>query len=306
MLIAVFFFVDPASALEVEVKVSSFKMDHALSYAPENLLDGDPATAWAGGSFSSGTGQWMEFSFPVPVRLTRLGVFNGHQGDGRFEEFRRIRSGRIVYPDGSESQFWLRDEPGEQIIECRSGPVKSFRIVVDEVFPEGGAMARVKLAVSEIKFYLTLMANPSGEESGSAAAKAPMPPPADLKNDVPEEIQELLRAYYVKQTSLADDYHMLFAEHVRDRFDFQFEVFKAMQRQRGTYKVFRKAQVDPTGLGFDLVYLREDVAEVRVFGTYRVQVADLDKNLEDDSVFVLIKGHEGWKILELDGQEDGF
>jgi len=83
-------------------------------------------------------------------------------------------------------------------------------------------------------------------------------------------------------------------------------VFKQIQRQRGAYKVLRTAQVDPDGLGFELVYLHEDVAEVRVFGTYRVQVADLDKTLEDDSVFALIKGHEGWKILELDGQEGGF
>jgi hypothetical protein len=50
----------------------------------------------------------------------------------------------------------------------------------------------------------------------------------------------------------------------------------------------------------------KDVAEVRVFGTYRVQVGKLDKNLEEDSVFVLMKGTEGWRILELDGQEDGF
>ncbi|TDT91796.1 hypothetical protein EDC59_101198 [Pseudodesulfovibrio indicus] len=291
-------------ALDVDVKVSSFKMDLGLEYAPGNLMDGDPATAWAGGSISSGEGQWMEFSFGMPVRVTRLGVYNGHQGEGQFDKFRRIRSGRVVYPDGTEFPFWLRDEKGEQIIECPGKPYKSLRIVVDTVFPEGAPLARMKLAVSEIKLYLTLMSLPDGAPAG--ADFTPGPPPVDTVNPVPDEIKELLRTFYVLQTSLDEDYAQLFAPHVRDRFDFQFEVFKEMQRQRGTYRVLRTAMVDPSGLGFELVYLDKDVAEVRVFGSYRVQVANLDENLTEDSVFVLMKGTEGWKILELDGQEDLF
>ncbi|OIQ49100.1 hypothetical protein BerOc1_01020 [Pseudodesulfovibrio hydrargyri] len=299
----------PARALNVNVRVSSFKVDLGLEYAPGNLMDGDPSTAWAGGSISSGEGQWMEFSFDMPVRITGLGIYNGHQGEGQFEKFRRIRSGRVVYPDGSEFPFWLRDEKGEQVIKCPGKPFKSLRIVVDSVFPEGVALARMKLAVSEVKLYLTLMPAPqSGVEGGKDPADTfePQVPPADTVNPVPEEIQVLLREFYVRQTSLDDDFHMLFAPHVRDRFDFQFEVFKEIQRQRGTYKLLRTAKVDPSGLGFELVYLDKDVAEVRVFGSYRVQVGKLDRNLEDDSVFVLMKGQEGWRILELDGQEEDF
>jgi hypothetical protein len=281
-------------------------MDLVLAYAPENLMDGAPTTAWAGGSISSGEGQWMEFAFDVPVRVTRLGIFNGHQGEGEFEKFRRIRSGRIVYPDGTEFPFWLRDEPGEQIIECNGDAFKSIKVVVDEVFPEGVPLAKMKLAVSEVKLYLTLMSRPSmAGESGAEvqAIHVPAPPPVDTKNSVPEDIKELLRDFYVKQASLDDDYYLLFAPHVRDRFDFQFEVFKQIQRQRGTYQALRTSEVDPSGLGFELVYLDKDVAEVRVFGVYRIKVADLDESLEDDSVFALIKGVDGWKILELEGQE---
>ncbi|EGB14687.1 hypothetical protein DND132_1479 [Pseudodesulfovibrio mercurii] len=294
-----------AWALNVDVRVSSFKVDLGLEYAPGNLMDGDPATAWAGGSISSGEGQWMEFAFDVPVRVTGLGIYNGHQGPGQFEKFRRIRSGRVVYPDGSEFPFWLRDEPGEQVVKCPGKPFKSIRIVVDSVFPEGVPLARMKLAVSEVKLYLTLM--PAPDDGTARGGKfVPQAPPADTTNAVPDEIKTLLRDFYVKQTSLDDDYYLLFASHVRDRFDFQFEVFKEIQRQRGTFKLLRSARVDPSGLGFELVYLDKDVAEVRAFGTYRVQVGKLDKNLEDDSVFVLMKGNEGWKILELDGQEEDF
>jgi hypothetical protein len=299
----------PALALNVDVRVSSFKVDLGLEYAPGNLMDGDTSTAWAGGSISSGEGQWMEFTFDMPVRITGLGIYNGHQGEGQFEKFRRIRSGRVVYPDGSEFPFWLRDEKGEQVIKCPGKPFKSLRIVVDSVFPDGVPLARMKLAVSEVKLYLTLMPIPEiGADSQGAADKdfKPQVPPADTVNPVPEEIKALLRDFYVLQTSLDDDFYMLFAPHVRDRFDFQFEVFKEVQRQRGTFKILRTAKVDPSGLGFELVYMDRDVAEVRAFGSYRVQVGKLDKNLEDDSVFVLMKGNEGWKILELDGQEDGF
>jgi hypothetical protein len=309
-LLAVFLCGCPAWALNVDVRVSSFKVDLGLEYAPENLMDGDPSTAWAGGSISSGEGQWMEFSFDMPVRVTGLGIYNGHQGKGQFEKFRRIRSGRVVYPDGSEFPFWLRDEKGEQIVKCPGNPSKSLRIVVDSVFPEGVPLARMKLAVSEVKLYVTLMPAPKsgvdGRERNAADGFVPQVPPADTVHPVPEEMKALLRDFYVKQASLDDDYYLLFAPHVRDRFDFQFEVFKEIQRQRGTFKLLRTAKVDPSGLGFELVYLDKDVAEVRAFGTYRVQVGDLDRNLEDDSVFVLMKGREGWKILELDGQEDGF
>lgn len=134
----------------------------------------------------------------------------------------------------------------------------------------------------------------------------PQVPPADTVNPVPGKIRDLLRDFYVRQASLDDDYSLLFAPHVRDRFDFQFEVFKEIQRQRGTYKLFRAAKVDPSGLGFELVYMDKDVAEVRAFGTYRIQVGKLDRNLEEDSVFVLMKGAEGWRILELDGQMEEF
>ncbi|WP_272699421.1 discoidin domain-containing protein [Desulfovibrio sp. Fe33] len=295
----------PAFALNVNVAVSSFKVDLGLAYLPERLMDGDPSTAWAGGSISSGEGQWMEFSFDMPVRVTGLGVYNGNQGEGQFEKFRRIRSGRIVYPDGSEFPFWLRDEKGEQVIRCPGRPFKSIRIVVDSVFPQGVPLARMKLAVSEVKLYLTLMTAPESD-AATGEAFVPQVPPADMSNPVPSEMQALLRDFYVKQASLDDDYRFLFAPHVRDKFDFQFEVFKEIQRQRGTFSMFRAARVDPSGLGFELVYMDRDVAEIRVFGTYRVQVGKLDTNLEEDSVFVLMKGTEGWKIYELDGQEDSF
>lgn len=295
-------------ALDVTVKVSSQKMDFGLPYAPENLLDGDTATPWVGGGVGAGPGQWIDLFFDIPVRVEKLGLFNGNQADGQFREFRRIRSGRIVYPDGVEARFWLRDEPGEQIIECRGKPFKSLRILIDDVFPKGELTGKMKVAVSEIKLYLSLMAHPDGDDVDDAPDpdRLATPPPVSADMAVPEDIVALLREYYVRQTSLSPDYAELFAEDVRDRNDFTFEVFKEMQRQRGTFKVLRTAQVNTDGLGFELVRREGSYAEVRVFGAYRVKVADIDTNMEEDSIFVVSKEPDGWKILELDGQEELF
>lgn len=294
-----------ASALDVTVKVSSVKVDFGLPHAPENLLDSNPATAWVSGGIGPGTGQWIDLIFGMPTRVERLGIYNGHQGTGLFQEFRRIRSGRVLYPDGTETRFWLRDEPGEQMVECSGRPYKSLRIVVDEVFPKGEMTAKVKLAVSGIKLYLSLMTAPGGEPERDVPdpARLAAPPPSDPAAAVPEPLIALLREFYVRQTTLADDFAELFASDVRDRNDFQFEVFKETQRQLGTLSTLRTAEVDTSGLGFEMVRYEGDFAEVRVFGAYRVKVANLDRNLDEDSVFVVVKDPEGWKIVELDGQE---
>lgn len=296
----------PVRALDVEVSVSSFKVDFGLPHSPEYLLDGDPATAWVSGGISAGKGQWIELAFGVPVRVEKLGIFNGHQGGGQFAKHRRIRTGRIIYPDGVESQFWLRDEPGEQVVQCRGVAVKTLRIVIDKVFPKGEAVGSMKLAVSELRLYLSLMEDPTINpvEGQPDSAPAPAPPP-NPETAVDEEIATLLREFYVRQTTLADDYAELFAEDVRDKNDFRFMVFQEVQRQQGTYETLREAEVDTSGLGFEMVDKEGEYIQVRVFGGYRVKVAHLDTYLEEDSTFVLSKESDGWKILELEG-EQGF
>ncbi|WP_419785371.1 discoidin domain-containing protein [Pseudodesulfovibrio sp.] len=303
----------PAIAMDVTVSVSSVKVDFGLPGAPENLLDGDPESAWIGGGIGSGKGQWIDLDFGMPVRVVKLGIFNGNQAKGEFENYRRIRSGRIIYPDGVETQFWLRDESGEQLVECRNRPFKKLRIQVDQVFPKGDFTSKMKLAVSEIKLYLSLTAPPGGDKAEVLPESGfiPAPPPPDPERAVPPEIISLLREFYVRQTAMSDDYAELFAADVRDRNDFRMEVFKEMQRQRGTLNLLREAQVDTSNLGFEMVEREGGWAKVRVFGVYRVQIPKgdkiiLDKNLEDDSTFVLSKEADGWRIVELEGEESLF
>lgn len=291
----------PAFALDVTIRVSSFKVDFPFQYTTGSLMDGDPTSAWVSGSLNSGEGQWIELTFPEPTRVKRIGIYNGHQGENDFEAFRRVRTGRILHPDGTSTKFWLRDERGEQVIECRGAPYSSLKIVVDGVFPEGAMLAKVKVAISELKLYL-LPADYSGDPDSlpPAPTSVPSSPPVA---PLPEGVDDLLRQYYVKLTTMADDYPLLFAEDVRDRNDFRFEVFKSVQMQRGTYDILRTAEVDPSGLGFEVVSQEGHYAEIRVFGGYKVKAGEIDTVLEEDSTFVVSQETEGWRILEIEGEE---
>lgn len=288
-----------ANALGVEVEVGSYKSSDDPSYSPVNLMDGDPATVWAGSS-ESGSEEWIVLHFEEPVQVEKLGIFNGHQG-GRFNEFRRVRSGRIIYPDGKEFRFWLRDEQGEQFVYCLGTPVESLRIEIDSVSPHSRDPFQGEVALSGITLYLSSKPKAAGEVNDvNRLNRVREQLSADPERAVPGEAARLLQVFYVRQTTLSPNFADLFAADVRDQNDFQFEVFKELQRQRGTYKLLRKARVNPSGLGFEKIEAAGDYMRVRVFGIYRVQVGNLDKQMEEDSVFVLTKEDGSWKILELE------
>lgn len=286
----------PAFALKVEVEVPG----NAKGAGPELLMDGDPTTAWASRD-NAGSDQWIELHFQIPTQVERLGFFNGHQAVGQFEQFRRIRSGRIIYPDGTESRFWLRDEKGEQIVHCPGAAITSLRIEIDSVSPGDKDAFIGNLAVSDIRLYVSVTPPSEGQVKDiDTLNQVRTHLSEDPERAVPPEVAQLLRKFYYRQATLADDYAELFAEDVRDKNDFQFEVFKEMQRQRGTYRLLRSASVNASGLGFEKVEEAGGYIRVRVFGTYKIWAGDLDRQLEEDSIFVIAKEHDGWKIVELE------
>ena len=67
-----------------DLSVSSTLPDQGdFTYAAENLLDGDPATAWAESASGSGEGQRIELDLPPGFRLGCLAMLNGYHKDGR-------------------------------------------------------------------------------------------------------------------------------------------------------------------------------------------------------------------------------
>jgi hypothetical protein len=286
-------------ALDVEVEVASYRSGKTVSLGPENLMDNDPSTVWVGNS-SSGSSEWIELHFAEPTQVERLGFYNGHQG-GLFSELRRIRSARIIYPDGKGFRFWLRDEMGEQVVYCLGIPVTNLRIEIDSVSPHSRENFTGEVAVSEIKLYISIAPKAKGVVNDVATLNRVRDHlSSDPERVVPEEVVRLLRMFYYRQATMAEDYAELFAEDVQDQNGFQFEVFKEMQRQRGVYHLLKDASVNASGLGFEKVEQSGDYMRVRVFGSYHIWVGELDRRLEEESIFVLAKEHGAWKILELE------
>ncbi len=132
--------------------------NHQGKYIADNLIDGDPHTAWVGGGKGIGPGKYIEIDFPSPVALESLRIHNGHQGKGQFDKFRRLTRGVILYPDGTRQKFILKPVSGEQEISLKPVTASSIKIIITGVAPSSKdkAMGKAKVAVSEIKVYGTL------------------------------------------------------------------------------------------------------------------------------------------------------
>jgi len=172
----------PAHAAEV-ADLSVDVANHQGNYLAGNLIDGDPATAWVGGGKGIGPGKWIEIDFPSPVALESLRIHNGHQHRGQFNKFRRVTRGVILYPDASRQKFTLKSTPGEQKIRLKPVTAGSIKIIITGVAPSSKdkAMGKVKVAVSEIKVYGTVVEGDEAKELKPEKIKpSPKPKPVSV------------------------------------------------------------------------------------------------------------------------------
>jgi len=154
----------PVFAAEVE-GLSVDVPNHQGKYVGDNIIDGDPATAWVGGGKGIGPGKYIEIDFPSPVALESLRIYNGNQGKNQFKKYRRITKGVILYPDETRQKFTLKPNPGEQKIKLKSVTADSIKIIITGVAPSSKdkTLGKAKVAVSEIKVYGTVT---EGDEDG--------------------------------------------------------------------------------------------------------------------------------------------
>lgn len=74
-------------------------------FLPENVVDGDPTTAWR--VRGNGLNQWIELRFNDPVVISEIGVIPGYaktdpfDGTNRFTQNYVIRDARFEFSDGS-------------------------------------------------------------------------------------------------------------------------------------------------------------------------------------------------------------
>jgi len=133
----------------------------------------------------------------------------------------------------------------------------------------------------------------------------------------------LLRQYFRRQLTLAEDFPEVFSRRVRDGEALAFQAMCAMQRRRGLLERFRSAEVDLSGLRFTRVTSDPDLARIRVTGRYSFTLgpkappadspkapttaqaeanataqATVHETLEEDALFVLLPELGEWKIYE--------
>ncbi|MEF2231242.1 MAG: hypothetical protein V3571_09970 [Pseudodesulfovibrio sp.] len=145
-------------------------------FAAAHLVDGDLATAWVGGGKGVGPGKWIELTFPGPVRVEGLSVATGNQARGRFNAFRRMTGGVIIFPDETRVKFSLKSAPGEQRVPLEPRLARSIRIIITAVAPAARDAALgedAKVAVSEIRVLGVPEAAPEGETGAGPAVPEP-------------------------------------------------------------------------------------------------------------------------------------
>lgn len=90
----------------------------------DNVIDGDPTTAWQ--LAGAGIGEWVELRFRQPVQIDHLLVWNGDQrNEGSFNAASRIKELLIEFPDADKVyQVTLPDRRGKvRVTTARRPPV---------------------------------------------------------------------------------------------------------------------------------------------------------------------------------------
>ena len=157
------------------------------NFTPGNLVDGNPATAWVGGGKGVGPGKWIELTFPAPVKLEALTIATGHQE--RFNAFRRMTRGVIIYPDETRQKFTLKPQTGVQRIPLQPKVADSLKIIITGVDPATGdkGMGDAKVAVSEIAVFGMMDESLAAYPADNGEDTVVEDPPADAQ---PEKAAE--------------------------------------------------------------------------------------------------------------------
>jgi hypothetical protein len=108
-----------------------------VTFGPENLVDGDAATAWIHGASGDGAGEWIELGLAEAVPVTRILLLNGYQQGERFAEYGRVTQLRLVVGETSLTADVL-DVDGPQAIDLPE-PVVTDLVRLEIVGSEAGA-----------------------------------------------------------------------------------------------------------------------------------------------------------------------
>ena len=129
-----------------------------VSYAPNQMYDGDLGTAWR--CNGDGEGQTVIFSFESDVTVSKVSLVNGYtkvdpaSGNNRYGEYRRVTEVRWTFPDGSAYSQKLRDGVEEpQSLEIPATKADELTLtILKTTSPGSKAKTRNAVLISEAAF----------------------------------------------------------------------------------------------------------------------------------------------------------
>ncbi len=127
--------------------------DNVVTFAAENVIDGDLTTAWR--TPGSGVGETLTFTFDQPVHLTSVGLVPGYNkidqssDTDRFLQNRRLREARFAFGDVATVDWSYADSREKQ---SNAVDVETSTVTMT-VLASTEEAERDFTAVSEVEFY---------------------------------------------------------------------------------------------------------------------------------------------------------
>jgi hypothetical protein len=143
-----------SNSCRTRTEETSWGTTREISYGPDNLLDGDKATAWIECAKGPGIGQWLEFDFGRERKLTAVDLYIGYQRVENDEHGDRydfnVRPKQILVTTATQSFSQpLADQRDAQRIVLDGSPTRTLKIAVEDVY-----LAKDKdCSFSEVLFY---------------------------------------------------------------------------------------------------------------------------------------------------------
>jgi Caspase domain/F5/8 type C domain len=110
---------------------------HGNLYGPDNLLDGNDATAWVEGSSGQGVDDYLVLEFDAPQSVSGLTIRNGYDKSADiYGKNSRAKDVELRFSTGDKLEATLKDDPAPQHMGL-SRPVKAkwIQLIIRSVYP---------------------------------------------------------------------------------------------------------------------------------------------------------------------------
>lgn len=175
-----------------DAKASSWLQLEDYEYPPDDLVDGDPSSAWAEDAKGPGIGEHIDFEFLAPQDIRELRILPGYaKRPDLFAKYNRPKRLRVDYSNGTSQIVQLADDPSLQRFPANA-TAKSARITILDVYR---GTTRNETYMSEVEFgtapapkflpFATLLAASTKSPSNTAATSTSPTAAASTKNLTP-------------------------------------------------------------------------------------------------------------------------